>query len=92
MTLTRASASLSRQTAGAIERRLHLQQVDAATAELEEALAWVDEALEPADPKSIALIGNAAEVLPVCSTAWYRMWSPIRRRPMTSCTAISPLG
>ena len=47
-----------------VERRLHLQQVDAATAELEEALAWVDEALGQQTPKSIALIGNAAEVLP----------------------------
>src|SRR5438093_2546980 len=47
-----------------VDRRLHLQQVDAATADLEEALAWVDEALGQQTPKAIALIGNAAEVLP----------------------------
>src|SRR5215468_4693709 len=47
-----------------VERRLHLQQVDAATEDMEEALAWVDEALGQQTPKSIALIGNAAEILP----------------------------
>jgi urocanate hydratase len=47
-----------------VERRLHLQQVDAATEDMQEALAWVDEALGQQVPKSIALIGNAAEILP----------------------------
>src|SRR3989442_14653035 len=47
-----------------VERRLHLQQVDTATEDVEEALAWVDAALGQQTPKSIALIGNAAEVFP----------------------------
>ncbi len=41
-----------------------MQQIDVATTDLEQALAWVDEALGQNTPKSIALIGNAAEVLP----------------------------
>src|SRR3989449_2246450 len=47
-----------------VERRLRLQQVDVATEDLQQALAWVDEALGQQTPKAIALIGNAAEVLP----------------------------
>src|SRR5262249_58911085 len=47
-----------------VERRLRLQQVDAATADVQEALAWVDAALGRQTPKAIALVGNAAEVLP----------------------------
>ncbi|MFN8498273.1 MAG: urocanate hydratase [Anaerolineae bacterium] len=47
-----------------VERRLSLRQVDAATGQLEEALAWAEEARASGTPKSIALVGNAAEVLP----------------------------
>ncbi len=46
------------------ERRLSLRQVDAITDNLEEAMTWVEEALAAGQPQSIALIGNAAEVLP----------------------------
>jgi len=46
------------------ERRLNLRQVDVMTDSLEEAMTWVEEAVEREAPKSIALIGNAAEVLP----------------------------
>ena len=46
------------------ERRLALRQVDVVTDSLEEAMTWVDEAVAAQIPKSIALIGNAAEVLP----------------------------
>ena len=45
-------------------RRLELRQVDVVSEDLEEAMTWVDEALKAETPKSIALIGNAAEVLP----------------------------
>ncbi len=45
-------------------RRLELRQVDVVSEDLEEAMSWVDEALLAQTPKSIALIGNAAEVLP----------------------------
>ena len=45
-------------------RRLELRQVDVVSEDLEEAMSWVDEALQAQTPKSIALIGNAAEVLP----------------------------
>ncbi len=46
------------------QRRLELRQVDAVTAELEEAMTWVEEAVAAKTAKSIALVGNAAEILP----------------------------
>ncbi len=46
------------------ERRLHLRQIDAITDNLEEAMTWVEEARTARLPRSIGLIGNAAEVLP----------------------------
>jgi urocanate hydratase len=46
------------------ERRLELRQVDALTDNLEEAMTWVEQAIAAKEPKSIALVGNAAEVLP----------------------------
>ena len=45
-----------------IERRLQLKQVDLATDNLDEALALVREFTEKREAKSIALLGNAAEV------------------------------
>jgi urocanate hydratase len=47
-----------------VERRLALRQVDVMTADLEEAMTWAMEAREQGIPKSIALVGNAAEILP----------------------------
>ncbi|MCU0499747.1 MAG: urocanate hydratase [Anaerolineae bacterium] len=44
------------------ERRLALRQVDALSDNLEEAMTWVDEAVRSQTARSIALIGNAAEV------------------------------
>ena len=46
------------------ERRLSLRQVDVMTDNLEEAMTWVEEAVAAKEPKSIALVANAAEVLP----------------------------
>ncbi len=46
------------------ERRLELRQIDAITDNLEEAMTWVEEAVAAEEPKSIGLIGNAAEILP----------------------------
>jgi urocanate hydratase len=46
------------------ERRLSLRQVDVISEDLEEAMTWVDEAVARREPKSIALIGNAAQLLP----------------------------
>jgi urocanate hydratase len=46
------------------ERRLALRQVDAMSDNLEEAMTWVEEAVGSGTAKSIALIGNAAEVFP----------------------------
>jgi urocanate hydratase len=46
------------------ERRLRLKQIDTMTDNLEEAMTWVEQALAAAQPKSVGLIGNAAEVLP----------------------------
>src|SRR5882672_6262962 len=47
-----------------IERRLRLRYVDRATASLDEALRWADEARARGEPLSIAVQGNAAEVHP----------------------------
>lgn len=46
------------------ERRLSMRQVDAVTDNLEEAMTWVEEALLNEEAKSIALVANAADVLP----------------------------
>jgi urocanate hydratase len=46
------------------ERRLSLRQVDAVTDNIEEAMTLAEEAMKAGMPKSIALVGNAAEVLP----------------------------
>jgi urocanate hydratase len=46
------------------ERRLSLRQVDMVTDNLEEAMTWVEQALVNEQPKSVALIANAAEALP----------------------------
>ena len=46
------------------ERRLALRQVDVLSDSLEEAMTWVEEAVQSGTPKSVALIGNAAEVFP----------------------------
>ncbi|PID85844.1 MAG: urocanate hydratase [Chloroflexi bacterium] len=46
------------------ERRLELRQVDALTDSLEEAMTWVEQAVAAKEPKSIALVCNAAEILP----------------------------
>ena len=44
------------------ERRLALRQVDAISANLEEAMTWVEEAVRTGTAKSIALIGNASSI------------------------------
>jgi urocanate hydratase len=46
------------------ERRLSLRQVDAISDSLEEAMTWVEESVARQEPRSVALIGNAAEILP----------------------------
>ncbi len=46
------------------ERRLSLRQVDVISDDVEEAMTWVEEALAKSEPRSIALVGNAAEILP----------------------------
>jgi urocanate hydratase len=45
-----------------IDRRLQLKQIDIATENLDEALNWVKDFTEKGEAKSIALLGNAAEV------------------------------
>src|SRR5215204_6067468 len=45
-----------------IGRRLQLKQVDAATENLDEALEWVSEFTGKREAKSIALLGNAADI------------------------------
>jgi urocanate hydratase len=46
------------------ERRLEMRQIDVISDNIEEAMTWVEEAVAAQQAKSIALIGNAAEVLP----------------------------
>ncbi len=46
-----------------IERRLQLKQVDVAAKDLDDALAQVRAAVDAKEAKSLALLGNAAEVL-----------------------------
>ena len=46
------------------ERRLALRQVDMVTDNLEEAMTWVEEALNQEIPRSVCLVGNASEILP----------------------------
>ncbi|MEZ4719607.1 MAG: urocanate hydratase [Caldilineaceae bacterium] len=46
------------------DRRLALRQVDRVTDDLEEAMTWVEEAVAAQTPRSVALVANAAEVLP----------------------------
>ena len=46
-----------------VERRLRLRQLDVATDNLEEAMTWAEEAKARGEPKSIGLIGHAADVL-----------------------------
>src|SRR5207244_13200806 len=46
-----------------IQRRLETRYLDRATADLDEALAWVEEARSSGRALSIGLAGNAADVL-----------------------------
>ncbi len=46
------------------DRRFALRQVDRVTSELEEAMTWVEEALDAKEPLSVALVANASEALP----------------------------
>ena len=46
------------------ERRLSMRQIDTITDNLDEAMSWVKEALATESSKSIALVANAADVLP----------------------------
>jgi urocanate hydratase len=46
------------------ERRLSLRQVDRITDDLEDAMTWVEAARTAGQPLSVALIANAADVLP----------------------------
>jgi urocanate hydratase len=46
------------------QRRLDLNQIDVITDDVEKAMSLVNESLNNSEPKSIGLIGNAAEVLP----------------------------
>jgi urocanate hydratase len=45
-----------------IDRRLELKQLDVATDDLAQALAWVKESVAKGEAKSIGLLGNAADV------------------------------
>ncbi len=47
-----------------VERRLATRYLDRATRSLDEALGWVRSACERAEPLSVGLVGNAADVYP----------------------------
>jgi urocanate hydratase len=46
------------------ERRLSLRQIDRITDNLEEAMTWVEAAVQAQTPLSVGLVGNASEILP----------------------------
>jgi len=48
--------------AARIERRLQTRYLDKATAKLDEAIGWAEEARQSRSPTSIGVVGNAAEV------------------------------
>ena len=50
------------------QRRLSLRQIDAVTDDLEEAMTWVQDALDEGRAYCVGLVGNAAEVLPELAT------------------------
>jgi len=47
-----------------IARRLQTRYLDIATDNLEEAMTWAEEAVKQGQPRSIGLLGNAADLLP----------------------------
>ena len=47
-----------------IERRVQSRYLDRSTADMDEAIRWVDEARSAGEAVSVGLLGNAAEVLP----------------------------
>jgi len=47
-----------------IQRRIDTAYCDRMTYDLDEALAWIDEAVAKKEPLSVGLVGNAAEVYP----------------------------
>ena len=47
-----------------IEKRLETRYLDSATDDLDEALSWIEEAAKTGTPRSVGLVGNAAEILP----------------------------
>ena len=55
-----------------VERRLATRYLDRATSDLQEAVAWAEEARSGEEALSIALVGNAAEVLPDLLAAGFR--------------------
>ncbi|GBE24588.1 urocanate hydratase [bacterium BMS3Bbin02] len=55
-----------------IDFRLKTRYVDRKTANLDEALEWIDASLESRTPLSVAMLGNAAEILPQLRTRGIR--------------------
>jgi urocanate hydratase len=55
-----------------IQRRLKTRYLDRATAHLDEALRWAEEARQKATPLSIGVVGNAAEVYPALYRQGFR--------------------
>lgn len=47
-----------------IEKRLKTRYLDRYTADLDEALAWINESCEQKKPLSVGMLGNAAEIFP----------------------------
>ncbi|MFO1257405.1 MAG: urocanate hydratase [Gammaproteobacteria bacterium] len=49
-----------------IERRLHMKYLDTMCTSLDEAIKLIEDATEKNQPISVGLLGNAAEILPLC--------------------------
>lgn len=63
-TMAKASVLAVECDLSRIEKRLKTRYLDKYTKDLDEALAWIQEACQQQKPISVALLGNAAEIYP----------------------------
>jgi urocanate hydratase len=71
-------------------RRLEIGYIDVVVDELEEAMTLVEEAIESEEPKSIGLIGNAAEIYPELAARRVTPDVVTDQTPLTTYLCTSP--
>ncbi len=74
------------------ERRLNDGYVESLTDELEEAMTWVEEALEREEPLSVGLVANAADVYPELVTRGVTPDIVTDQTPAHDVSSYVPLG